>query len=172
MALLENKDFSDIKNPEYVIYVYMYDHMRRMYSKFYNNCDKNSYFRYLYKNNDLVIDENKSPSLYIFRKLHCFLINFITRNPQYKQENMKIFSKYIEKANIIIKEKFPNSKFIIYVYEDDMNYDWELIEKMGIKIIKNPDLDKVRSMKLLDGHPSAEAWKYFTPIFIKEAGIN
>ncbi|MGN0005244.1 MAG: hypothetical protein ACI37Z_04670 [Candidatus Gastranaerophilaceae bacterium] len=48
LALLENYDFSSIKSPKYVIYVYMSDHVRRMYSK-YSDFLNTYYFRYLYK---------------------------------------------------------------------------------------------------------------------------
>jgi len=172
LALLENKDFSNIKNPEYIIYVYMVDHMRRMYSKFYDSYNPQCYFRYIYKNNELKIDDKNDISLYSFRKLRCFLFELMTKDIKNRNKNMLIFSKYIEKANSIIKEKFPNAKFIVYVYEDTMNYDWKTIENMGIKVVKNIDDKRVWSMKTYDAHPSAEAWKYYTPIFIKEAGIK
>jgi len=172
LSLLENKDFSDIKNPEYIIFVYMYDHMRRMYSKYFESLDKIRYFRYVYKNGNFDEDLEDDFNLYLYRKIHSVYVKNLTDNTKNNEINLLMFSKYLERANLIIKERFPNAKFIIYVYEDYNNYNWKMIEDMGIKVVKNSDLRMVKSMKLSDGHPSAEAWKYYTPIFIKEAGIK
>jgi len=172
LALLKNKDFSDIKNPEYIVYVYIHDHIRRMYSKYFEFLDKMLYFRYVYKNGDFVEDFKNDFNLYLYRKSHVVYVKNLIDNPKNYDKNFLMLSKYLERANLLIKKRFPNAKFIIYVYEDSDNYNWKIIENMGIKVVKNSDLSKVKSMKMSDGHPSAEAWKYYTPIFIKEAGIK
>jgi len=172
LVLLENKDFQITPPPEYIIYVYMNDHIRRMYTKFYDSYERQYPIRYKLQNNDLILDKDTYVSLYLYKKLNCFLSKLKAENPKYNKINMSNFSKYINKANLLIKEKFPNSKFIIYVYEEEENYDWSIIENIGVKVVINTDLNNVIAMKMSDGHPSAEAWKYFTPIFIKEAGIK
>lgn len=172
LALLENYDFSSIKSPKYVIYIYMSDHIRRMYSKYYeffNTC----YFRYLYKNNKLYVDKLNLPTLYIYRKLNMQYIKYLSNSEKYKTKNFFLFSKYIEKINTLIQQKFPGSKFIILVYDDQMNYDWSQIEKMGISVIKKEEfLPANEKERLPDGHPTSETWKHCAELFVKEAKLN
>lgn len=172
LALLENYDFSSIKSPKYVIYVYMSDHVRRMYSK-YSDFLNTYYFRYLYKNNNFYVDKFNLPTLYIYRKLNMQYIKHISNSEKFKTKNFSLFSKYIEKINTLIQQKFPGSKFIIFVFDDQMNYDWSQIEKMGISVIKEENIDPYNDMERLpDGHPSAKAWKHCTELFVKEAKLN
>ena len=175
LLLLEHYDFSKIKTPKYIIYIYMDDHIRRMYSKYFEGFDDASYFRYLYKNGEFIPDESNGLTLYLYRKIHCYKNYKTATNPKNNEKNFNLFKKYIEKINDLIKEKFPDSKFIIFVYEEVWNkQDWQSVEKMGIKVVrKEEDLgNEIEEYRLGDSHPSAKAWEHYTPIFIKKSGIK
>lgn len=175
LLLLEHYDFSKIKQPKYIIYVYIDDHIRRMYSKYFEGFDNASYFRYLYKNGKFIPDESNGLALYLYRKIHCYQKYKTATNPKNNENNFNLFKKHIEKINDLIKEKFPDSKFIILVYEEVWNkQDWQSVEKMGIKVVrKEEDLGKeAKEFRLEDNHPSAKAWEHYTPLFIKASGIK
>jgi len=175
LLLLEHYDFSKIKIPKYIIYVYIDDHLRRMYSKYSDGSYNTCYFRYLYKNDKLIPDESNGLTLYLYRKIHCYQKYKTVTNPKNNENNLNLFKKHIEKINDLIKDKFPDSKFIIFFYDTEWNkQDLQSVEKMGIKVVKKEeDLGKeTKEFRLGDNHPSAKAWEYYTPIFIKEAGIK
>ena len=176
IGLLENYDFSKLKQPKYVIYVYITDHIRRLKLKWLNdNIDNSDYFRFSIKNGNFYVDSSHFPSLYLYRKLHLYMYSKNLLEEKCKEKNFLLLEKYISRLNFLVNQKFPNSKFIFFVYDDWNFYDWNRIQEKGLNIIEKKNLSKdyeKYDKRLPDTHPSAEAWAYYTPLFVKAAGIK
>ena len=174
----------DIK---YIVYLYMQDHINRMlltssmykYYELYLGLGQNKVHNYLIK---------KIP-LY---KLICVILN------KYKiQSNFKNIEKFL-KNSILLSYKelstlYPNSKFIIILYEEKLpdSYShfeiaylsnimnskiWTEIEKeTNIQIVRTSHItgfyfDKEYKLKedISNWHPNAKAWEKFTPLFAEK----
>ena len=180
---LENMSFSNIPKPKYVIYVYMFDHIRRMYTKFMQPHEINRYPYYKFdKNKNLVFQKQPNFSLsnfYIVKKLLCYQAKYKAESKKYEKENFQFAEQHFLRINELLKEKFPDSQFIILFYElrdAERNYNWEKLKKEGINIIytgnlTNEDLSSEK-YQLPDSHPSKEAWKLLVPKFIKKTPIK
>ena len=99
---IENTDFfnRDDINPEYVIYVFISDHMRRMYLNYFYESDNNKYLRYKIKNNELIPDKWQEKVFLDYIK--NLRISKLFNNLMYrlKSDNMKFdfFKLHIEQA--------------------------------------------------------------------------
>lgn len=179
-------------NIEYIIYIFVYGYIESQFQDFYayylNNIDIN----YVLKNNKLI--EKQRPFWWIYG---CFTVKNILENiKNYESEieiknGLPLLMKTLEESLKISKELYPNSKFIFVEFPDSLFCKPEIrkhtirltkeevqhIKDLGFTYIYAKDLsghyfcgDKYR---LKDGdHPSAETWAEFTPLLLKELGIN
>ena len=174
----KNDEFIPKKPPEYVIYIYMYNHPAR------HPCNYNILYALKEFN---VIDEKNT----VFDRL--YFIRSIRQNLFNKYHDYDKFMKQIFRAMIKeTKKKYPDSKFVILIYSDTdkdvkdghpplvkedydmLNSDefWEETKKDGAIIIKTKDLigrdmdrpeDRVQNDKSATPHPSSEAWDLIVP---------
>ena len=176
-----------VKNTDYIVYVYMFDHINRYMQirVFYNNY------------NDIFEPKGLEKTLI---KIPVFKYVFASYRLQ------KVFDKYPkneEAARIMKKiiilyfkkiEKYaPNSKKIIIIYDEkiadknsveDIIYKHELMtssiwkeiaKETDIKVLHTKEItgilfDKNYKLKedIADWHPNAKAWQVFTPKFAEE----
>ncbi|MGN0004391.1 MAG: hypothetical protein ACI37Z_00215 [Candidatus Gastranaerophilaceae bacterium] len=177
---LENIDFSKYKKPEYIIYFYMQDHLRRIQTPFMQPHETNRYPIY-YTNNkgDFVFKKNRFDiPFYIVKKIQCFYAKYKTTSPDFEKNNNDLLKNHFLKANSIIKEKFPDSKFIIVLYEQESIKNKAVfndLKKYGIEVISTKEITSEKlsdkKYKLIDNHPSALAWKEITPKLVKTTGM-
>ncbi len=191
--VFRNQDkIPNISNAEYIIYIYMHDHINRYLSvdELYNN-----YELAFPVSNKIQVNLLKIP-LY---KLVCVIarinkivmgggnINLYINNSKNLMKNI-IINTYKE-----FKKYAPNAKMIIILYDEKMadmyeplritldseiqNSDvWDEIEKeTDIKVVRTKDLtgflfDKNYKLKedIADWHPNEKAWKVLTPLFVKK----
>lgn len=184
-----------IKNPDYVIYIYMSDHINR-----YMNINT------IYWNYNLIFGSNynkyqkKISDIPLIKLILSYwelnkILNF--NNEDYKQyfHNSEIYlKKVILSINKEIKTLYPNTKMIIILYNDKVarlysplktKFDsemlyysdiWdELSKETDITIVRTKDItgflfDKNYKIKadIADWHPNAKAWKVFTPKFAEK----
>ena len=173
-----------IPDCDYIIYIYVNDHVER--NKKFRNWPLlyKTGIRYKIKHDKLKLQTISPPLSYSFvyriiegRDDYRYFINKKYLNGKLKYGDY-LFYKVIEESNKLSKELYPKSEFIIFNYSDKPITAQEEIEKLGIKIISLSDLTN-QDMTLLkyrisdwDEHPNEQAWNLLTPIFIKKANIT
>lgn len=168
------------KEPEYILYFYNPDHLRRMIVRT-TSSNKISYPYLFYRNKDNKLVQSKLSILedfyfvdfiknrYFDNKIH---INFLDK------KLFNLFCLHMETISLLIKEKFPKTKFVIIRLGDSFirNYDDYLDENYDVI-----DLPKETGIKLMDYygkineytvdkscHPSEKYWDTVLPIILKK----
>ena len=175
LYLLEN-DEKVTPAPEYIFYVFIYDHARRMYM----NCSKTDDCKYIYyhlKNGKMVLQKNKYDlserfytSKYLKETLYFYLKNL------FEEKIYNDLKSYFIAIQDAAKEKYPNTKLVIINYgianKKILNSQRENeLKKDGIEIINlrkeikgkfNKDIkdDEYRLSPEEDvyKHPNGKAW--------------
>lgn len=178
----------DRNNVEYVVYVYMHDHIGRLLS-----------IRTIYKHYEFLFDN--STNKFIKKLIRFPLLKLVFSSYKFYEikkglpsiQNIEQFYKLvIRKSYNRIKELFPNSKIIIILYNEKLAEDfgvfhiwyvsqiieskiWQELEKEtngNIQIVRTRDImgfyfDKNYKLEedIADWHPNARVWKEFTPKF-------
>lgn len=172
---LKSEEFYQlVPKPEYVIYVFMGDHVKRI-QILVDPLIGNGEPCILYKNKKgkLVLD---SWNMFLLRfptfgYIKQFIYNHFTTQ-EYKTNLLKFHLLETKKE---INKHWNNTKFVILLYEEwDRSIEKDL-ENNGIKIIHlknlvNTDIND-KKYTLQDGHPNENAWNLFTPALIKELKI-
>ena len=174
---LENMKFPPTKQPKYIIYVYISDHLRRMRTEFIQPEQTTRYPLYKEKNGELVFKKisSLSPSIfYIARKFKCFYAKYMANSKFFYNKNMELLEKHFLKAEKLIHKKYPGSQFIIILYNPDkkeQKYSWKNLKKKNVKIISTDEIIENNlnndEYKLKDSHPSKKVWEVLTPVFLK-----
>jgi hypothetical protein len=168
--------------PEYVIYIFIDDHLRRMYkSSFLDESFKNqTYFRignHLYR---------RTPEItfwdYIEMSPFGGFINYSRFLIASDAKRFKLFKLYIDTCNRELKKRNPNTKFVILVYD---NYNlvipterWREFENEGIKVLrfdggKYDYLQMPEYRSSIDhAHPSGRAWDDIVPVVIEQLQLK
>ncbi len=178
-AQVSNPDFYKLLypkvNPEYAVYIFISDHIYRLYS------DK------LGLKEQIYIKENISPlkegikvsflrQISRFYYIRRFLERYFFAHQLAKENNDKNFDLmklYFLKSKDELQKRFPNIKFIIIKYPSKLIgepaheeiYDskrWNELKKQGIKVIDlktyvKADLTSEEYI-FKDGHPNQKAW--------------
>lgn len=198
MLYIINQNFFNILNkfnttslpPEYAIFVYIPNHLKRLQSDIFPGieCSNGINLKYHIHNNELILEDYPSNFLY-----KTFLIKFLHFMLDRKKESNKIKYKYDSfmlaneiflECKRVLKSKFPNIKFVILNYqteEDNSNLEldfmFDVYQKEGFIVINSSDLIKRKfrfnsSDTAEDGyHPSELAWDILLPALSKELNL-
>lgn len=157
---------------KYIIYTYISDHNRRLYMDINLSAP---HFRSVNNMSSLVYQKNYFYyHTFIYK---CFKkIQFRYTSPKLVNELLFLYFKEIDKE---IKNRFKSANFIIIVYDDSDNINWEEYERNidGIKIIKINDIlninlgDLEYKLSETDSHPNAKAWEVVVPAIVKELNL-
>ena len=168
-----------VPEPEYIIYTYIPDHIRRLYqpcmfsiSQYYGA----HYSMKKDKNGNYYLKHRKYP---LFYDRFNFVARIIDIKPfDIANDYSRLFLKqhFIE-AKKAVDKHWQNVKFIILVYYDDDTFYFEQIqedlEKIGYIVIERNDLvpfkdkDIRYSLNENDGHPNDKAWDAIVPKLIE-----
>lgn len=155
-----NKYTQNNKDIILVLYTYIDDHLRRLYTDTRTRDPKYN----LSADNKLV---------YVKPKIHSeAYINIVSDNLQYlvpieKQHNL--LNQYMLEINKKIKENYNNAKFVILVFEEKKEPNrWEILEKDGIlvlnvKEITGHDFSSEEYLSSDYYHPNEKVWDELTP---------
>ncbi len=178
--------YEQIPEPEFVIYTYMHDHIRRLYlltflSEHMLNEDFN--LRYKEKNGKLIEITNSNPilrfikRLYITNEIHYFYVNnFILRKSNYKNcYNFALMHFIASKEEM--QKHWKNTKYVVFFYDDSYD-DSEFKQKLednGFMVVNyydltNEDLTSPKYMKS-NFHPNEAAWDLLVPALIKKLNL-
>ena len=166
------KDFyEEVPEPEYIIYVFIDDHINRICRSDAHNLFPYPHLRYIKRNGQIV--REKFPqryNLYIFRKYtlkrHYGLL---------KTQGCNLAVDIFKETKKEFDKHWSNYKFIILVYQDHMmnkdleeNIKFNELEKDGFIVIKSSELtgrimnrpEDIHDDKI---HPSKNAWSIIAP---------
>ena len=176
---LQNENFYKmIKEPEYVIYTYIFDHTRRMFITSVPFIDY--YYDIFYKlENDKLKLRKFVNKIYSIEVLKNYF--YLKYNKSTDDKIINLFKAQILESNKLIKQHWRNAKFVILVYTNDIR-PFDIIEdelkKQGIIIIYRKDIapfddyDEKYALSKDDGHPNNNAWEYITPKLMEAISKN
>ena len=159
--------FKEVKNPEYIIYIYCPGHIERLYKYQGWPHDSGKYLRYkLDKNNNLKLINVYDYPLY-WRLFSVKYIQYYLQNIQSQktQENLKLFKAILKEISNIIKIKYPKTRMIILLYPGDNtcysrnNYPYDndyYFDKATMQEIKDMGFEIINLDTFLGGHQSCE----------------
>lgn len=177
-----------IKNSDYVIYVYMHDHIVRFVDIARYDFDKFDEDLFEYTTKEKILSK-----IFLFRYIidRRKMQEILKEYPE-SDNCKKLLKKVIEISAKRVKELAPNAEFIVVLYEEKLSTQyspdytkfhmdtmysniWDELEKEGITIVHSKDLlgfkfDKNYKLKkdYADWHPNGKAWEVFTPAFAKK----
>ncbi len=184
---LSDKDIQkEIGNPEYIIYTLIDNHFFR--SLTIRSWCMDYIVQYSYRiNSKGELELVKPVFLPLYSLFSVFMLQEFMQKTAFKYNlYKKPFIKMIDESNKLIKEKFPDTTFVILVYQDlCWKYDNDAtknsilkhFEDEGIKLIYTDNLvgeGTLYDKKYIasDGfHPSAETWKLIVPKLIEELNL-
>lgn len=178
-----------IKNSEYVIYLYMHHHIMRYLDM--SQFDFNYFYKDLFELNKI---EKYLSKIFLFRYLILKIKINKMINEFPKSGNSALYVNKIVKVSAEEMKKYaPNAKYIVIIYDEKYSsidgqnehfkyYSeisdsplWKELEKDGITVIHTRDLtgfdfDKNYKLKqdIAGWHPNARVWKEFTPVFAEK----
>lgn len=179
--------YEKVPEPEYVIFLSIYDHFRRLYAITFFSGDmlkESFYLRYKVKDDYLIEIRHQNAfykfikSLYIVQKFHHFYVNNVIINGDKIERNFDFALKHYEQSIKEMKKHWKNTKYYVLFYDDFNNLDIfkSELEKMGYKTINIRKLTEedlyAPEYTIIDGHPSAKAWKLLTPLIAEEIEKN
>ena len=192
---IRHSDFFKQKdlNPEYVVYIFIADHLNRMYKNYYWFVGSTKYLRYAKTNSEggglverplEVVPSDYIKVSYIGKKWTDIIYSLKSDNQKFN-----LYKLHIKEVNKALHEKYPDSKLVVIVYNDDtyqnvMGFDikpfhtnrWDEIEQMCVKVI-NFDVPEFnflnqRQYRTIDNlHPSGLAWDVLVPVVAKELNL-
>ncbi len=181
--LRRNDFYNQIKEPEYIIYVYLNSHIQRIHSEVWMT--DNQVF---YKKTPRGLEENKFFSAanpfynYIIKGVHwLYCKNVFAENSAEKklfQQSPSFLNLHFIESKKEAEKHWKDTKFVVLVYSEMGCEDWKALEKEGIKVVKVKDLTSENLDELkykiseTDAHPSELAWDVITPSLIKLLNIK
>lgn len=179
-------------NADTIIYICINDHLRRNLMFTPNTLFNEFSAKYnLDKDNNLRMTKYSKIKYFLYS---LYITRLFTQAYAVKMHSstysVKLFKKITEESYKLSKQIFPNSKFIIIFYCDDITEfpdDNKSEEPFMLTVLKdiqkqNPDIILLNSMDfacgqdILDGkykacdniHPSKEVWEKFVPEFVNK----
>ena len=176
--LLDNKSSSEYNNPEYFIYVYIPDHIRRLFS--FETQTSTANIRYKIKNGRL--EETKSIidvlyPLFSIKKLARYITAKET-NEEVKN-NLPLFNKLMFETKKLADEKYNHPKFILLDYpqlDNDDGLSEQEIKTLGGAGIIYINVEELIGHELINReeyfvsdkiHPNERAWQEIAPALAK-----
>lgn len=185
--LEEENHFSQFSEPEFVIYTFIDDHVRRLYQPC--NCNDNvehiEYARFrgdLKKKNSVL---KYLHSFYIYNKIQKYFFEKYSYE-QNREKNFELVKEYFIKSKKCLEKHYPNAKFVILLYpsgEENIkniyieHVEWADLKKSGFEIYNVNELTHTDLRKSVyksnDGmHPNEKAWELIVPYLSEKLQIK
>ncbi len=160
------------KEPEFILYFYNPDHIRRMIMRVTPTFKDEMEIFYKIKNKKLL---QKNPLILENSYFYSFLIyNYIT-SIGYNKYIEQLFSLYLLSIDKEIKTLFPNSKFVIVKFSSEFDFENNILKNYNV--IDIPKLTKIEVMDINtrskwcidnDFHPNEKYWDSLIPTIANE----
>ena len=185
--LKRNDFYEEMPEPEYVIFLYISNHISRLYKYnfIYNSFRKYSYnyLKYNEKNGELFI-ERRCQFVPFSRIWNHYILRYIAQlSENNKMKSFDLLEKHLLESKYEIEKYWPNTKFIILNYECDNEYNNlpDILDRNNIKrllndgfyVISTSDLTDISldvnyNLDENDSHPNEAAWNLITPLFVEK----
>ena len=180
---------SNIPSPDIALYIYIPSHLQRLQANIFpSNMCNGINLQYTIKNNRLEVKNFSSFFVYksfLIKAIYEMTDKKIMQNElKYKYTSFMLANEMFLESRRLLKEKYPNIKFIILRYqtEDDENFYelpfmWDVLRSEGFTIINSEDLTgrkfKYNSEDTVeDGyHPSEKSWDLLVPELVKKLNL-
>lgn len=185
---LENNNniYKQITNPQYAVYIFMGDHIHRMFYHYLGLASGGLQLGYVENNNKLI---RKTPFFIQINRINIlknaeekYLLEHYTYNTKRQDKNFNLMKTYFIESRKKLVENYPNIKFIIVKYPysgcNQWYYytpRWKELEKQGFIVV---DLEKILKEDLLtdeyrlpDGHPNEKAWNLIVPELVHKLAL-
>ena len=178
------KLYKKIKEPEYVIYIYIDDHLKRLY---YNNFgtynllsdnfnlrykEKNGKLERLQSNNFLV---NQIKRLYISGRIQQYYVKYFVLRKSNKKSCTDFALKHFIEAKEEMQKHWKDTKFVIFSYfyfDEEEKIMASKLKENGFIVFDSSELTKEnifsKDYMFEDSHPNEKAWDLLTPLIVKK----
>lgn len=190
LFLLKQDDFYKTipRQPEYVVYVFLPDHIKRLKRIVYSSLNSGAYLRYELKNNKLTEIKPSWDFLYdsyILNRIYMYVTYKYYLSEQHKEETLQLMDAIFLESKAMIDAHYPNTNFIILYYQDNVNktakwmqdeHLFDNLRKKGFIIINTHDLlgrelGLPQDLASDNYHPSSQAWDLIVPKFAKKVNL-
>lgn len=176
--------YKKVPEPEYVIFTFIDDHIRRLYVlsvSAYDLITQDQYLRYKEKNNKLVQikNENKLISFfkanYLVRELHS---QYVRKHLLHDNNINKCHSfaiKHFKEAKENLQKHWENANYVVLFYDTENEFLKSELKKIGYNVITTKELttENLQEKKYFEyKHPTEEAWNLLTPLIAKKLEIK
>lgn len=176
-----NEDFyKEVPNPEYIIYVLMSDHYRRICTSVISSFFPYPHLRYVKRNGKLERERiSFLYNLYIFKKYTKYKVRKLV-----KENSQELLNEFFTETKNEFDKRWKNYKFIILVYDQGyrdkflfQNSELSKLKDYGFEIVyasdfANTELNSPQYIIDEFGHPSGLAWELITKNFAKKEILN
>ncbi len=171
------KLYKEIPQPEYAVYVYMHDHLRRLYLYSFaewNILNEEFDLRYKDKNGELTQITNSNYLLNQFKRLytvnmlqHFIVEKSVLKNPQ---KSYDLALKHFVAAKNEMSKHWKKTKFAVILYDDfALCSDFKTqLEQNGFKVVDVRGLADSAEFMQKSNTPNEAAWNRIVPKIIKE----
>ena len=179
--------YNKIKTPEYVIYIFIPDHLRRLYLMSFGPWNiLSDEFNIRYKDVNGHLEEIKNDNVFTNQFKRLYLVNEIqnklasnyARDEKNKEEVFNFALKHFVESKNEMQKHWKDTKYIILFYDDNYNSTKfkTSLNKAGYIVIDTSDLtnEKLNSEKYLQPniHPTEAAWDLLTPLIAEKLKLD
>ena len=179
--------YNKIKDPEYVIFIYIPDHLRRLYLMSFCSWNiLNDEFNLRYKDVNGHLEEIKNDNTFLNQFKRLYLVNEIqnklasnyARDEKNKEEVYNFALKHFIESKNEMQKHWKDTKYVILFYLD--YYESEKfkadLEKAGYIVINANKLtdENLMSDKYMQTniHPNEAAWDLLTPLIAERLKLE
>lgn len=186
--------YEQVPEPEYVMFVMMFDHLRRLYSRSFSSghlLNEERYLRYKEFNGGLVpkkdvevhsitgFIKNILDRAYLTGKIQQIYVEKYLIDDKNYDSYSKFMLKHFLQSREKMQEHWKNTKFVILMYDYFNSNDSDfrkLLEDNGFIVINLQELTQTdlnaKEYKLEnDPHPNAKAWELITQKLIQKLNL-
>lgn len=176
-------------NPQYVIYIFITDHLRRMYTDYADYTNMTKYLKYTKRGNHLLLIDNPL-KIKLIDYIKITALGRIYNNFIWKcstdNAHFNLLKLYLTESKKSLNKKYKETKFVIIVYNSNKNSEsvgiipfhtdrWKEFEDLGFIVINwdNEKYDFLNHYDYITGiHPSGKVWDRLTPEIIERLNIK
>ena len=167
------------KNIDSIIYVYMDDHINRLYSAYWGSPFQNIFnIRYCIKNEKLKKFETRFPFiniLFITKGIRNIAYKQYSKTNFFNKNSNELTLKLLNESHKELKAKYPNAQFILLDYLGALSTMQKEIDNTGWSYVSTtnilPENINLRSNEYHfenDPHPTGKAWDIIVDSIVKK----